>query len=192
MRLTKPMRSLGLLFFTCTVFLAMCRPKLDESTEREWSTLRKLYDASLVYYDSSETRTFPESALLEPGAVDSRGSATHPTWLALNFETRSPSEFGYSYWSSGTRSDAEFEVCAFRDTSDSDVPVLIGMRRVVVPGGEVPFATHLFASDEALFPRGCGDDEFGLYFCEVVEIGDEGVVHRDNRAFIERTAAWTF
>lgn len=99
--------------------------------------VRKLYDASVAYFETDHTdragsivpRQFPGSGqIYTPGtscclAVGSVGGKCIPTptqwdnpiWMALNFSEQDPYYYQYGYLSSGTDSSATFRAGAYGD-----------------------------------------------------------------------------
>jgi hypothetical protein len=123
-----PMKSPTISFLLVVVVIGGCRR--DSTTHEAEDNLRKLFDASIVYYDTTHfdgagrelPGSFPQNAPLSPPAVPC-GSANepntddwnHPTWVALGFSISEPHYYSYRYESSGTRLDSQFTVYAIGD-----------------------------------------------------------------------------
>jgi len=142
-----------LMLFALVAWPAWQRYRVRLTTTEATMNVRRLYDASVSYYDADFfdqratplPRQFPGSVEATPEltAIGPDGYASdpalwsHPTWRTLDFETVGPSHYAYEYESAGTGLQARFSASAAGDP-DGDGELFLAVRTGgVAQGNEI-------------------------------------------------------
>lgn len=126
--LVRVVGALGALLFAiyvCTAFAVTASYRKRLKTSEATANVRRLQDASLVYF--AEHQRFPGSVSLTPGSnAQARACEANqrlyfpsawdePTWEALGFEQSDPHRYHYQYNSVGVEGSASFTASALGD-----------------------------------------------------------------------------
>lgn len=133
------------------------RSKTVEAT----MNVRRLYDASVSYFDSASYPEFPASvgptpplSQLGPDLMEPDPTLwDHPTWRALGFSVDEPSYYSYQYESAGSGWGARGAVTAFGDINgDGELEVFVRTLEIQ-PGSEIRGGAGLYQNEHGTDQR---------------------------------------
>ena len=147
------------------------RYRLRSKTIEATMNVRRLYDASVSYFDSASQPSFPASAgptpfLSELGPDQREPNPSlweTPTWKALEFRVVEPSYYAYQYESAGHGYDARAVASAFGDVNGDGELEAFARHVTVEPGNEIRGGAGLFQYDSgtdrrSFLPESTGED----------------------------------